>query len=547
MTGLDPATDYEYQACARNWTGWTYGNTVAFKTAALPKPVVGSVSPSSGPAGTRITIKGGNFGAAQGASRVTVGGVEAAALSWSDTGIAVAAPGGTKGGAVVVTTEAGASNADRTFTVTETADTTWYLAEGTNAWGFSTYITLVNPNEEEVSAKLTYLDPNPPASGKGVAATRTVTLPPGSQTTVSSEPDISAVDFSTKVESAGGKPIAVDRTMFWTGEGCSGNQAGYHTSIGVTAPSETWYLPEGSSNWGFETWTLVENPNNRQANVELTYMTIESGPRLARHVVPPNSRATFSMLEDIGAADASIRVASDIPVVAERSMYRDGKREGSCSIGATAPSKDFFLAEGATGYDVGFVTYVLVQNPSGAPNEVNLSFQTDNGEVEGPVFTMPPNSRMNVRLNDHLPEGSNVSTTVRGSRPLVAERAMFWNNGTGEAFHASIGLDSARMAFMLPDGQSGNGCETWTLVANPNPGAVTVRITYLPQNGGKAVSFTDEVAPGARATYAMRDKVPSGRASILVESLDGARPVMVERSMYWNNRAGGSDTIGIPL
>ena len=39
-----------------------------------------------------------------------------------------------------------------------------------------------------------------------------------------------------------------------------------------------------------------------------------------------------------GEADASIEVSSDVPVVAERSMYRYNKREGSCSVGTPAPS-----------------------------------------------------------------------------------------------------------------------------------------------------------------------------------------------------------------
>jgi hypothetical protein len=100
------------------------------------------------------------------------------------------------------------------------------------------------------------------------------------------------------------------------------------------------------------------------------------------------------------------------------------------------------------------------------------------------------------------------------------------------------------MTFMLPDGQTSAGWETWTLVENTNPGAVTVRITYLPQDGGKSVSFTSEIPKGSRATFNMADKVPSGRASILVQSLDGARPIMVERAMYVNNRGAGTDTIG---
>jgi len=187
---------------------------------------------------------------------------------------------------------------------------------------------------------------------------------------------------------------------------------------------------------------------------------------------------------------------------------------------------------------------VLIQNPQDTNNEVTLTYQTGKGEVKGPSFTMAPDSRKTVKLNDTLPANTDVSTVVHGSKPLVAERAMYWDNGTGQAFHASIGLPEAHMTFMLPDGQTSAGWETWTLVENTNPGAVTVRITYLPQDGGKSVSFTSEIPKGSRATFNMADKVPSGRASILVQSLDGARPIMVERAMYVNNRGAGTDTIG---
>ena len=436
-----------------------------------------------------------------------------------------------------------ADNTSGAWSTTRLTATTWYLAEGTNAWGFSTYITIENPQNEQLTAHLIYMDPNP-SSGAGVVGTRDVTLPPLSQTTVSSYDDIGPVDFSTKVECQQGKSIAVDRTMFWTGQGYSPDQSGYHSSIGATTPSETWYLPEGSSAWGFETWTLILNPNNSEANLTLTYMTETEGPKVVSKTIPANSRATYNMAADIGEADASVQVTSDVPVVAERSMYRDNRREGSCSIGTTSPSSDYFLAEGATGWDVGFVTYVLVQNPQDSTNDVTLTYQTQSGQVAGLAFTMQPNSRRTVRVNDQLPPNTNVSTQVHGSKPLIAERAMYWDNGTGEAFHASIGLDAPHMSFYLPDGQTGDGFETWTLIQNPNPGAVTVRITYLPQGGGTPVTFTDEIPAGTRSTYSMADKGIDGRASIMVQSLDGARPVMVERAMYMNSRGAGTDTIG---
>ncbi len=432
--------------------------------------------------------------------------------------------------------------ADMEFTtLNPTEPTTWYLAEGTNAWGFSTYITIENPKNEAVDARLTYMDPNPTAAGRGIVGTRTVTLPPLSQTTVSSMEDIGLVDFSTKVACLQGKTIAVDRTMYWTGSGTT--LRGYHSSIASDILSKTWYLPEGSTNWGFESWTCVLNPNPTEANITLTYMT-EAGPAPKAKVIPANSRATYSMLADVGSADASIKVGSDVPVMAERSVYRDQRREGSCSLGATAPANDFFLAEGATGYAAGFTTYVLIQNPGAEPNTVTLTCNIPSEAVPGPTFDMAPGSRRTVRLNDTIPPDTNVSTTVHGSRPLVAERAMYWDAGLGECFHASIGLADPHMTFMLPDGQNDANCQTWTLVSNPNPGAVTVRITYLPQGGGTPVSFTAEIPKESRATFNMADKVSSGRAAILVESLDGARPIMVERAMYGRDWGSGTDTIG---
>jgi hypothetical protein len=63
--------------------------------------------------------------------------------------------------------------------------------------------------------------------------------------------------------------------------------------------------------------------------------------------------------------------------------------------------------------------------------------------------------------------------------------------------------------------------------------------------GGKDnITFTDTLKPNSRKTYSMADKVPGGRASIRVTSKTPNEGIVVERSMYWNNRGAGTDTIG---
>jgi len=97
---------------------------------------------------------------------------------------------------------------------------------------------------------------------------------------------------------------------------------------------------------------------------------------------------------------------------------------------------------------------------------------------------------------------------------------------------------------MLPDGQTSNGWQTYTLVQNPNKTDVSIKVTYLPQGGGTPVSFTDNLPANTRRTYDMADKVKRGRASVQVQVTDPAGKIMVERSMYLSNKGAGTDTIG---
>jgi hypothetical protein len=352
-------------------------------------------------------------------------------------------------------------------------------------------------------------------------------------------------DFSTKVVCTEGETIAVDRTMSWTGPGAASPEG--HSSVGVTSPAETWYLPEGSSAWGFECWLLIQNPNASAATCTVTYMVEGASPVVKTHTIPANTRQSFSMASDIGSHDASIKVTSNLPVIPERSMYRDNRREGHDSIGTTTPAADYYLAEGATGYNVGYVTYVLVQNPQDSPNNVSITYMTPSGQVAGPSFTMGANSRKTVKVNDVLPPDTDVSTHVHGSAPLIAERSMYWGAGTplGEACHDSIGMDAPHTTFYLPDGQTSEGRETWTLVQNPNSSPVTVQISYLTSSGKGDVLKTETIPANSRKTFNMASHSGiNGRASIMVTCKTSGKKIMVERSMYWNNRGAGTDTIG---
>jgi trimeric autotransporter adhesin len=495
------------------------------------QPVITSLSPRGGVAGSTVTIDGVNFGTDQGSSTVDFNGVPVASyVSWCETCIEVVVPGGATTGPVVVSTAGGTSNEDKDFTI---CMPTWYLAEGSTAWGFSTYITVMNPNNAELTALFTYM-----LSGGGTVK-QTVKLPPLSQVTVNPAQALGQADFSTEVSCLEGSTISVDRTMSWTGQSASAGEG--HCSVGTTLPSKTWYLPEGCSAYGFETWLLVQNPATEPADVTLTYMVEGSGAASFKKSVPAKGRATFNIADDIGSASASIMVSSPSMIIAERATYRNNKREGQESIGATYASKQFFLPEGTTSW--GFSTYVLVQNPNRSAATVTLTYMTSRGAMQSKPFSMAPMTRATVDVSSSMPD-TDFSTLVSSNVPIVAERAMYWQSAAGQACHDSIGLPQSHTAYYLPDGQTSDGRETYTLVQNPNSTSVNVDVIYYGSNGSFDVVIRKTLPPHSRATFNMADRLPSGRAAILVRCTTAGRKILAERSMYWNGRAAGTNTIG---
>jgi len=106
--------------------------------------------------------------------------------------------------------------------------------------------------------------------------------------------------------------------------------------FGASKPgATTWYLPEGCTAGGFETWVLLQNPGKDRATVDMTYMTPAGeidGPTV---ILEPESRQTVNVSETLPDTwSVSTRVSSDRPVVAERATYWAGRtRDGTASIG----------------------------------------------------------------------------------------------------------------------------------------------------------------------------------------------------------------------
>ncbi|MBI2304974.1 MAG: hypothetical protein HYU86_09565 [Chloroflexi bacterium] len=195
----------------------------------------------------------------------------------------------------------------------------WYFAEGATDGGFATWFLIMNPNSGPASATLTFMMED------GQKVSRSFTLSATSRLTVYANSIVGSRKFAALVEAD--RSVVVERAMYWAG-GVSG-----HSTVGATAPATTWYLPEGSTAYPFQEWVLLMNPNASPAQVSATFMT-ETGAIVQRqYTLRPTSRLTISVDDIVPGTALSVRIDSDLPVVAERSMYFGTGGHNSMGLG----------------------------------------------------------------------------------------------------------------------------------------------------------------------------------------------------------------------
>jgi hypothetical protein len=407
----------------------------------------------------------------------------------------------------------------------------WYLAEGCTDGGMETFVLVQNPNPDNVTVDVTFM------TGSGMVspeALNDVIVPADSRVTFKANDYVTDFDVSTKVVPTGGNVIC-ERSVY-------GNERTWaHDSIGVTTPSYTWFLAEGSTNGGMETFVLVQNPNATDALVELNFMTgagVVPGPQNV--TVKAGSRVTFKANDYVTDYNVSTVVSGSFPVIAERSVYGNGRTWAHDSIGVTVPSDLWFLAEGST--DGGMETFVLVQNPYSSATQVDLDFMTGAGVIPGPQdVTIPAYSRVTFKVNDYVTD-YNVSTAVSGSSPVVAERSVYGNDRAWA--HDSIGTSVTASEWFLAEGSTDGGMETFVLVQNPNGSAVTVDLGFMTGSGYVAGPQDVNIPAYSRVTFKVNDYVTDYNVSTKVTSTGGG--IICERSMYGNGRTWATDSIGYP-
>jgi hypothetical protein len=409
----------------------------------------------------------------------------------------------------------------------------YQFAEGATGTFFDTDLLLANPTASNVAVTVTY------NTEGGRVVTQGLTLAPQSRTSVSADANaqLGATAFSATVTSHLGLPIAVERTLRWDATGY-----GMHTEKTAPSLSRTWLFAEGAQGF-YQTFFLLTNPSPT-ANVATLRFLRENGTEVTRtFALAPRSRRTIfagDIPELVNQSFGTV-VTFAFAGAAERAMYFGSPvfNGGHESAGATRPSTDWFLAEGATGSF--FTTFVLLSNPNATPATVTLTYMREGGGTITRTRTMPAASRLtiNVALEDASLTATSLATRVTSDVPVVAERSMYWpfDPGSWLEAHNAFGVTGTAPRWALAEGRVGGpfAFQTFVLVANPGTTAANLTLTFL-RTTGAPITKSATVPAGARLT------ITTGPGSMVPELANESfgvvmasdQPVFAERALYSN-------------
>jgi len=401
---------------------------------------------------------------------------------------------------------------------------TWYFAEGYTGGEFRDYLTFFNPGSVDVNALTTYYPEgaSPVTENYRIAAGGRFTV------FVNGVAGLAPNGQATKIE-ADGEIVAAQTEYF-----DYGGRRGGHSSLGASAPSKEWYFAEGYTGNMFDTYLLLFNPNEKASPTIVTYFLEGGAPVVQRFDVPPLFRGTILVNAVVPNRSVSMAVASELPIVAQRTIYfsmgiPNGVNGGDCALGIDKPSKTWYLAEGSTqNY---FDEYVLVLNPGGETANVTAGFYPETGPY-GFHFQVAPYSRTTIHVNSIPALASvNAAAEVSSDRDIVVERTMYINRDSRRGGHVSNGISATSTAWYFSEGYTGGTFDEYLLLFNPGDQGAAAGITFHVENGSD-VRYECSVPPKSRATVHV-DDIPGVEWTGNAVEIHTDRPIVAEQSEYF--------------
>ena len=399
---------------------------------------------------------------------------------------------------------------------------TYFFAEGTTRPGFDEWICIQNSGDQDANVNITYM------LETGANIDNNMVVPAHSRSTVNVNAAVGP-DHDVSARVTADRFITCERPMYFDYYGWTGG----HCTIGAQETSRLWYFAEGTTRSGFEEYLTIQNPSDRDARVDITYILGNGTTVPAEAYVGARSRATVNVNAAVGPEqDVSMVVECDnVAIVAERPMYFDyhGLTGGHCVMGSTSLADRWYFAEGTT--REGFDTYICLQNPYNVDAVASLTFILGDGSTVVQPMLIPATSRQTLRVNDAIGPDRDVSTVVESDSMLLVERPMYFlYSGAWPGGHVATGARSPKNYWFFAEGTTRGGFVEWLCLQNPQGEKVRADLSFM-TGEGEVVPYGVDLAPHSRTTINVNQVLGPGKdVSVSVHS---SEPIICERPMYF--------------
>ena len=291
-----------------------------------------------------------------------------------------------------------------------------------------TWLLVLNPTAEEAVIDIDLMTDDGPIPGLTGQA-----VPAFSRRTFDLGETVSTYDLAATVTATAGY-VACERTMFGAGRSWS------TCTVGTPQMDAIWNFAEGCTAGGMETWLLLANPGDTDAQFSIDFYsggTKTSGPALVD--LPAHSRRSVNAGDYLQSYEVSSVITADTGIVCERSMYGNERAWATSTIAFGGLAMwGWMFPEGCT--QGGFETWLIAFNPTEEDAVISVTLLDASGvPVPGPQdVSVPSMGRVTLKMNDYLADYDAsflVICDVNLKGLVVCERTMFggdraWASGS---------------------------------------------------------------------------------------------------------------------
>ncbi|MHB0875363.1 MAG: hypothetical protein ACYC5O_04885 [Anaerolineae bacterium] len=385
--------------------------------------------------------------------------------------------------------------------------TTWYFAQGLAQSDptYHTWLLLANPSSGEVTAIIHYY------GAAGEIGNASVAVPAHGRTAVHANDNVSG-SFATSVSASG--PIVAEQSVFFANDG--------YTVQGVATPSTIWYLPEGTTNPGYDTKLYIYNPGSSATTATLTFYNEAGQSQTVSKNVPALSQLPVTLTSECTlSGGVGTVVSAAMPVVVQRVTFfagADSGKGGHASTGVSLLSGSWYFPLGWSGtlYD----TWLMLLNPGGSPVTVQARFQAGT-TTKTATYTLAPHSRTTVWVdhpNVDMAPATNFGMVLSGDGAFAAESAVY--DSTYKTGDTTMGAPGAANTWYFAEGSTATPYTMRLALYNPGATGALVNAAFLPTPSGatapswallpgemKLIDLNQSVS-GANLGFALYSDVP---------------------------------------